>query len=150
VAVRLTWAAWAAWTSEFGRLSSNAEGAVPIRRGRPFVCRRTVARMTDPATLRAQAEQLRRVSRAIRGNAAALDDELGTLQRRYPLRSGGVWEGPYADRYAEGVSDARGDLAALSRSVDGYAHDCGAKATQLDAQAGDLEEERHSEHEGAR
>ncbi|HWL96832.1 MAG TPA: hypothetical protein VNP20_05775 [Nocardioidaceae bacterium] len=81
--------------------------------------------MTDPPTLRAQAEQLRRVARAIREKAAALDDELGTLQRRYPLRAGGVWEGPYADG-------------------------CEAKATQLDAQAGDLEQQRRCEHQGAR
>ncbi|MGH3317666.1 MAG: hypothetical protein ACRDO0_16120 [Nocardioidaceae bacterium] len=73
--------------------------------------------MTDPATLRVQAEQLRRTARSIRANAAALDDGLGTLQSRCPLRSGGVWAGPYADRHAEGVSDAKGDLAALSRSV---------------------------------
>lgn len=106
--------------------------------------------MSDPATLRAQAEQLRRVARAIREKAATLDDELGTLQRRYPLGAGGVWEGPYANRYAEGVSDARGDLATISRSVDLYADDCEAKATQLDAQAGDLEQQRRREHEGAR
>ena len=106
--------------------------------------------MTDPATLRAQAEQLRRTARSIRAKADALDDGLGTLQSRYPLRSGGVWEGPYADRYANGVSDAKGDIAALSRSVDGYADECEAKATQLDAQAGDLEQEQQSEHQGAR
>jgi hypothetical protein len=106
--------------------------------------------MTDPATLRLQAEQLRRVARAIREKAAALDDDLGTLQRRYPLRSGGVWEGPYADRYAEGVSDAKDGLATMSRSVDVYADDCEAEATQLDAQAGDLEQQRRREHEGAR
>jgi len=95
--------------------------------------------MTDPAVLREQARELRRVATAVRDQGAALDDDLRTLRQRYPLPSPKLWEAPNADRYAEELTKAAEELVRIGRDADRYADDCEDEARRRDREADDLE-----------
>ena len=95
--------------------------------------------MPDPEVLRDQARQLRAAALSIRAKGYAFDDDVRTLQERYPLPSETLWKSPHATRYAEELVKATGDLAQLGRDVDLFADDCEAEAVRRDREAADLE-----------
>lgn len=102
----------------------------------------TLRGMSDPAVLREQARTLRSVARSLREKSAALDDDLRTLQQRYPLPSAKVWDAPHATRFKDEITTAVEDLGQVGRDVDRYADDCDDEATRRDQQADDLEREQ--------
>ncbi len=91
--------------------------------------------MTDPATLRAQATQLRAAARTMRSQATDLAQGVANVTSHYPSGASGVWGGPSADTFYTALSDAKGQLASLVTDVDDYAGACERKATALDSQA---------------
>ena len=105
--------------------------------------------MTDPATLRAEADRLRRNAKAMRQQAAQLDDGLGDVQRHYPAGGDGVWTGPHADTFFNELSTAKSQLSSVDSEVDGYASACERKATSLDQQATELERQQREAREKA-
>lgn len=95
--------------------------------------------MADPETLREQARQLRAAATSIRAKGYALDDDVKTIQERYPLPSETLWKSPHATRFAEELVKASGDLAAVGRDVDRFADDCEDEARRRDQEADQLE-----------
>ena len=75
--------------------------------------------MTDPARLRAQAEDLRDAARTLRAKAPALDDDTHGVLTHYPHTSDGVWWGQAADEFYALVQGARTSL----RELAGFAPD---------------------------
>jgi uncharacterized protein YukE len=105
--------------------------------------------VTDPATLRAEADRLRRNARTMRQQAGHLDDGLGDVQRHYPAGANGVWTGPNADTFYSELSTAKSQLSGIVSDVDGYASACERKATSLDHQADTVEREQREKREKA-
>lgn len=105
--------------------------------------------MTDPGTLRAEADRLRRNAKTMRTQAGHLDEGLGDVQRHYPAGASGVWTGPNADTFYSELSTAKSQLSGIAADVDGYASACERKATSLDHQADALEREQRAEREKA-
>lgn len=103
--------------------------------------------MTTPAQKRARAEELREVARTISTKAWQLDDDLDTLLERYPHRSDGVWWGPSATDFYEGVRQVRTDARTLRQDVLDYAARCRTRATELDEEA-DVQEAELAEEDG--
>jgi len=95
--------------------------------------------VSDPEVLRAQARQLRTAAQRIREQGDALDDDVRTIQQRYPLPSPELWQAPHATRYAEELARAADDLAQVGRDADRYADDCEAEARRRDLEAAALE-----------
>lgn len=95
--------------------------------------------MSDPASLRAQARELRRAARSVRDGSAAVDDELRTLLDRYPLPSATMWHGAHADRYADVLAKALEGLGRIGRDAERYADDCEHEAARRERRADDLE-----------
>lgn len=102
----------------------------------------SLLRVSDPQTLRDQARQLRAAAVRIRAQGYALDDDVKTIQERYPLPSDTLWKSPHATRYAEELVKASGDLGAVGRDVDRFADDCEDEARRRDQQADQLEAEQ--------
>jgi uncharacterized protein YukE len=98
--------------------------------------------VTDPATLRAEADRLRANARTMRQQAGQLDDGLGDVQRHYPAGASSVWTGSNADTFYSELSTAKTQLSGIVSDVDAYASACERKATSLDHQAADLEREQ--------
>jgi hypothetical protein len=98
--------------------------------------------MADPEVLREQARRLRSAARRLREKGGELEDDVRTIQQRYPLPSPNLWDAPNATRYAEGLSTAVADLATIGRDVDRYADDCEEEARRRDQQADQLEREQ--------
>ena len=93
----------------------------------------SLLRVPDPETLREQARQLRSAATRIRAQGYALDDDVKTIQERYPLPSETLWKSPHATRYAEELVKAGGgDLATVGRDVDRFADDCEDEARRRD------------------
>lgn len=97
--------------------------------------------MTTPEEKRARARLLREVATTISTKAWQLDDDLDTLLRRYPHRSDGVWWGPAATDFYDGVKDVRTDVRSLRSDVLAYAADCRTRAAQLETLADTQEAE---------
>lgn len=95
--------------------------------------------MTTPEQKRARAAELREVARTISDKAWLLDDDLDSLLRHYPHRSDGVWWGPAATDFYDGVRDVRTDVRNLRADVLGYASSCRQKATELEELADEQE-----------
>ncbi|HEY7010201.1 MAG TPA: hypothetical protein VH395_14730 [Jatrophihabitantaceae bacterium] len=106
--------------------------------------------MTDPATLRAEADRLRKNAKTMRQQAGQLDDGLGDVQRHYPAGANSVWTGPNADTFYTELSTAKSQLSGIASDVDDYASACERKATSLDHQATALERELREKAEKAR
>jgi hypothetical protein len=98
--------------------------------------------VSDPEVLRDQARRLRAAALRIREEGYALDDDVRTIQQRYPLPSEKLWDAPNATRFAEGLTVAAGDLAQLGRDVDRFADDCEDEARRRDNEADALEREQ--------
>lgn len=95
--------------------------------------------MADPEVLREQARQLRSAATRIRAQGYALDDDVRTIQERYPLPSETLWKSPHATRFAEELVTAKEDLVQVGLDVDRFADDCEAEALSRDQEADDLE-----------
>jgi hypothetical protein len=95
--------------------------------------------VADPDVLRAQARQLRAAATRIREQGYALDDDVRTIQERYPLPSETLWKSPHATRFAHELVTVRDELASIGRDADRFADDCEAEARQRDAEADRLD-----------
>ena len=98
--------------------------------------------MTNPARLRAQAEDLRDAARTLRTKAPQLDDDTHGVLTHYPHTSDGVWWGQAADEFYALVQGARTSLRELADDVQGYAARCDTRATELEDEADRLEREQ--------
>lgn len=95
--------------------------------------------MTTPEQKRDRAQELREVARTISEKAWLLDDDLDALLRHYPHLSDGVWWGPAATDFYDGVRDVRTAVRDLRTDVLGYATRCRQKATELEELADEQE-----------
>lgn len=95
--------------------------------------------MTTPEQKRARAQVLREVATTISTKAWLLDDDLDSLLRHYPHRSDGVWWGPAATDFYDGVRDVRTDVRHLRTDILGYASRCRTRATELETLADEQE-----------
>lgn len=100
--------------------------------------------MTTPEQKRERARLLREVATTISTKAWQLDDDLDTLLKEYPHSESGVWWGPAATEFYDGVEDVRTDVRTLRTDVLGYARDCRNRARELDDLA-DEQEEREAD-----
>lgn len=104
--------------------------------------------MTTPAEKRARARTLRDVASTIATKADALDDDLTTMLSQYPHHEKGVWWGPEATTFYDGVSDVKTDIRGLRHDVVGYAEDCRSEARRLD-EAADRQEAEEAKAAGS-
>ncbi|WP_344116452.1 hypothetical protein [Kribbella alba] len=93
----------------------------------------------DPVVLRAQAAKLRKAAKDLRTQAGALDDDLVNLQKKYPLPSDTLWQGPHAKTYADALSSAKTTVGSVKTSIESYAGACDAEAVKRDKRADDAE-----------
>ena len=77
--------------------------------------------MTTPEQKRERARLLREVASTISTKAWQLDDDLDTLLKEYPHSESGVWWGPAATEFYDGVEDVRTEVRTLRTDVLGYA-----------------------------
>jgi uncharacterized protein YukE len=89
----------------------------------------------DPVVLRAQAAKLRKAAKDMRAQAGALDDDIVSLQTKYPLPSDTLWAGPHAQTFANALSSAKTTVGTVKTAVESYANACEAEATKRDKRA---------------
>lgn len=94
--------------------------------------------MPDPATLRAQARQLRQAATDLRSRTGTLTSRLPQVRSHYPLPDVNLWSGPNADAYAAGLGDAVRDVTGVADDVHDFATACDRRATELERQADEL------------
>ena len=85
--------------------------------------------------LRAEAAKLRTAAKDLRAKAGALDDDLVNLQKKYPLPSDTLWQGPNAKTYADALTSAKGTVDSVKTSIESYASACDAEAVKRDQRA---------------
>ena len=95
--------------------------------------------MSTPASLRADARELRSAASTIRGQAATLGSRIPEVRRHYALPDQALWVGPNADTYAQGLTAAASDVDSVVGDADDYSTACESKAAALERQADQLE-----------